>query len=91
MSERIEELIAKFNGGVKYAAMLADHPSWTDDECVAFAKKWHEVAIKQLSEAIKQAGSVEKFWKLNGLGGWSNGIPYGRNLPTKEMIAEAQR
>lgn len=65
MNERIERLVAQFNGAIKYAPMLADHPDWTDEQCVAFARKWDAVA-----RARRQAGDLR----------WNEGIPYGRNL-----------
>lgn len=80
---RTERLMARFNGAIKYMPMLRDHGEhvvdksqrWSDDECIAFAQKWHAVAIEQLR---------------NG-GGWNNGIPYCRNIPTPAMLKEAGR
>lgn len=65
MSERIERLVAQFNGAIKYAPMLADHPDWIDEACVAFARKWDAVARKRHA-----AGDPK----------WNNGIPYCRNI-----------
>lgn len=61
----IDELIAEFNGAIKYAPMLQDHPAWSKDECLAFARKWHAIA-----EARYRAGDDR----------WNNGIPYARNI-----------
>jgi len=63
--DRIALLAAKFNGAIKYTPMLQDHPEWTDAECIAFAKKWHAVALKR-----HKAGDQR----------WNNGIPYCRNV-----------
>lgn len=65
MNERIERLVAQFNGAIKYAPMLADHPDWTDEQCIAFARKWDAVARARY---------------LAGAAKWNNGIPYGRNV-----------
>lgn len=62
---RIERLVAQFNGAIKYAPMLADHPDWTDEECLAFARKWDAVA-----RARYLAGDPK----------WNNGVPYCRNV-----------
>jgi hypothetical protein len=64
-AERIERLVAQFNGAIKYAPMLADHPDWTDEQCLAFAREWDAVA-----RAKYLAGDPK----------WNNGIPYGRNV-----------
>lgn len=63
--KRVEALIAQFNGAIKYTPMLADHPDWTDEQCLAFARKWHAVAVKQ-------RGALR--------GTWNAGIPYCRNV-----------
>lgn len=65
MSERIEQLVAQFNGAIKYAPMLADHPEWTDEQCLAFARKWDAVARERHA-----AGDPK----------WNNGIQYCRNI-----------
>jgi hypothetical protein len=65
VNERIDWLVAEFNGAIKYAPMLQDHPDWTDVECLAFARKWHSVA-------------EERYRKGNPA--WNNGIPYCRNI-----------
>lgn len=66
--ERIQRLVAQFDGAIKYTPMLADHPEWTDEQCLAFARKWHAVAIARLD-----AGELH----------WNDNIPYCRNDPTK--------
>lgn len=65
--ERIAKLVAEFDGAIKYAPMLADHPEFTDDCAIAFARKWDDVA--------RQRGI--------GAPGWNHGIPYCRNDPLK--------
>lgn len=65
MSERINRLVAQFNGAIKYTPMLADHPDWTDEACIAFARKWDAIARER-----HQAGDPQ----------WNNGIPYCRNV-----------
>lgn len=70
MSEdRIAGLIAKFDGLIKYTPMLQDHPDWTDEQCIAFAKKWHDYAVWQhdVSPSI-----------------WNQGVPYCRNIWREE-------
>lgn len=64
-AERIERLVAQFNGAIKYTPMLADHPDWTDEACLEFARKWDAVA-----RARYLAGDAK----------WNNGIPYCRNV-----------
>lgn len=76
MSDRIDGLVKKFNGAIKYAPMLKDHPDWSDAECIAFARKWHAVAIERLRNG-------------NGDLPWNDRIPYCRNLPTDAMLKEA--
>lgn len=65
LAERIERLVAQFNGAIKYTPMLADHPNWTDEHCLAFARKWDAEARKRY---------------LAGDPKWNNGIPYARNI-----------
>lgn len=66
LRKRVDEnLVPKFNGAIKYLPMLMDHPDWSDDECIAFARKWHAVA-KELHDA--------------GDPRWNEGIPYCRNV-----------
>lgn len=62
---RIERLVAQFNGAIKYTPMIKDHPDWTDEECIAFARK-HDA----LARARYLAGDTK----------WNNGVPYCRNL-----------
>jgi len=76
MQDRINALIARFDGAIKYTPMLTDHPDWTDDQCEAFAREHHASAILGLI-------------RLKGAPGWNNGIPYCRNLPTEKMLKEA--
>lgn len=47
MQTFIGELIKEFDGNVKYTPMLQDHPDWTKEQCLAFARKWDAVARKQ--------------------------------------------
>jgi hypothetical protein len=61
----LEELIAIFNGAIKYAPMLKDHPAWSSEKCLAFARQHHVVA-----EQRYRAGDAR----------WNNGIPYCRNI-----------
>jgi len=78
---RIERLIARFNGAIKYTPMLQDHGEgspdpWDDDRCVAYAREHHARAI----EGLRQHGRD---------GPWNNAIPYCRNMPTDVMLSEA--
>lgn len=63
---RIERLVAQFNGQIKYVPMLMDHPDWTDDQCIEFAKKWDAVAV----ERYHAGGDLP----------WNDRIPYCRNI-----------
>lgn len=80
--ERIARLRAVFDGCIKYAPMLQDHGEqvadprqhWTDEQCVAFARKWHAKAIEQLRASRE---------------GWNHGIPYCYNNPRVDFLAEA--
>lgn len=74
LAARVPALVKAFDGAIKYAPMLKDHPDWSDKDCVAFARKWHAVAIERL-RAKDPA--------------WNNGIPYSRNIPTPAMLKEA--
>lgn len=74
--ERVTPIVKKFNGAIKYIPMIQDDPELTEEECIAFAKKWHAVAIERLR---------------NNVEGWNEGIPYCRNIPTPEMLKEAGR
>lgn len=65
MSERIDKLVAEFNGLIKYAPMLKDHPDWTDAQCIEFAKKWHAVAEERHAKGDPK---------------WNDRIPYCRNV-----------
>lgn len=66
--ERITRLVAQFNGAIKYSPMLKDHPDWTDEQCIAFARKHHAVAVERLKRGDPR---------------WNAGISYARNDPTK--------
>lgn len=77
---RIEGLIARFNGAIKYLPLVTDHPELSDDEMVAFARHWHAKAMAQLRAKVAAGGALD---------GWNNGIPYGRNIPTAAMLKEA--
>lgn len=95
MSDRIAGLVAKFNGAIKYTPMLQDHPDWTDEECLAFAKLWHPKAIAGLRDALardrKRSGPGHWHNPPEGEKAWNEGVPYCRNLPTTTMIDEAKR
>lgn len=93
MQDRINKLVAEFNGAIKYTPMLKDHPDWTDAECLAFAKKWHQVAIEQLRAALQRDAEGGGNWHNPPLGQkvWNDRIPYCRNLPIASMIDEALR
>lgn len=65
MSERIDRLVAAFNGAIKYTPMLADHPEWTDEQCIAFAREHDAIA-----RARYAAGDPK----------WGDGVPYVRNV-----------
>jgi hypothetical protein len=67
-NSRIKKLVGSLDGAIKYAPMIADHPKWSDAECVAFARKWHDVAVARLKSGDPR---------------WNNGIPYCRNDSTK--------
>lgn len=89
-SERIDALVSQFNGAIKYVSMLKDHPDWSDDECIAFARKGHEQAIAQLKEAMRRDKAGEGHWH-NQVPVWNDRIPYCRNQPTLAMIEEAMK
>lgn len=65
MSERINRLVAQFNGAIKYTPMLSDNPQWSDDVCLEFARNWHAVAESRYRKGYAQ---------------WNAGIPYCRNV-----------
>lgn len=62
---RVDALVKRFDGQIKYLPMLLDHPEWSDDECVAFAQKWDAVAKEQ-----RKADPAK----------WNRGVPYCRNI-----------
>lgn len=68
--DRINYLVDQFNGLIKYAPMLQDHPKWSYEECLLFAKRWHKVAV----ERYKKDPST-----------WNSGIPYCRNIYKPEL------
>lgn len=82
---RVPALVAHFGGAIKYLPMLLDHPDWTDEDCVVFARTLHAQAIAQLRE---RGASMD-----GGLGGgrqkWNASIAYCRNAPTATMLKEA--
>lgn len=84
----LEELIAEFNGAIKYAPMLQDHPDWMREECLAFARKWHAVAIDNLRAALQQEKETGVSWGSQKKR-WNDKIPYCRNQPTLRMMEEA--
>ena len=62
---RIDKLVSEFDGLIKYTPMIQDHPKWTDEQCIAFAKEQHEKALTQYA---KDPGS------------WNYGVAYARNV-----------
>lgn len=94
LEPRVQRLIARFDGAIKYLPMLQDHGDhrrsngthyvadsrqhWTDDQIIEYARSLHAIAI----ERLRAVGPD---------GGWNNGIPYCRNLPTEAMLKEAGR
>jgi hypothetical protein len=87
----LSELIAEFNGAIKYAPMIIDHPDWTKDDCLKFARENHAKAIAQLREAFARDRAGNGNWHNPPVGArsWHDRIPYCRNLPTLAMIEEA--
>lgn len=75
---RVPLLRAQFDGAIRYSEMLMDNPEWTDEECLAFARKWHAVAQKQFKERGPNRPDEPS--------GWNNGIPYCRNDVTKANL-----
>lgn len=88
--QKLDALIAEFNGAIKYLPMLADHPEWTHDECITFARKWHAVAITNLRAALAEEIKTGVSWGSQPKR-WNDRIPYCRNQPTLRMMAEAVR
>ena len=72
MKDRINRLMLMFDGVIKYTPMLQDHPDWSDEQCVDFARKWHKVAQHRYATDQRK---------------WNLGIPYCRNVP-KNIGAE---
>jgi hypothetical protein len=75
MNKLLDELVVEFDGAIKYTPMLKDHPEWTKEQCLAFAHKWHAVAVERLRKSAV---------------GWNDGVPYCRNNPTPKLLAEAK-
>lgn len=69
--ERVDRLVAQFDGAIKYLPLLTDHPELADEECLAFARKWYAVAVERLKRGDPK---------------WNNGIPYCRNDPKKVKL-----
>lgn len=65
LAQRVPGLVAAFDGAIKYTPMIADHPEWTDDQCLAFARKWHAVAAERYAKGDPR---------------WNEQIPYCRNV-----------
>lgn len=61
---RVPMLRAIFDGAIRYNEMLTDHPDWTDEQCLLFAREWHAKTVEQ-AKANPEA--------------WNEGIPYCRN------------
>lgn len=76
LAKRVPALVAAFDGALKYTPMLTDHPDWSDEQCVAFAKLWHGTAMERLRR---------------GDPNWNDHIPYCRNVPTAAMLGEARQ
>lgn len=70
-AERVPALRAVFDGAIRYNEMLMDHPDWTDEQCLAFAREWHAKTVAQ-AKANPEA--------------WNDGIPYCRNDITKANL-----
>lgn len=69
-ADRIALLVAQFDGLIKYAPMLQDHPDWSDEQCIAFAREQHARALAQRAANPAQ---------------WNSGIPYCRNVWREEL------
>ena len=93
--ERIQRLVAQFDGAIKYAPMLQDHgvgtkAPWSDEQCLAFAREWHARAIAGLKRALQiEANGFDPV--MRQVPRWNNKIPYARNLPTEAMWTEARQ
>ena len=71
---RVPVLVARFDGAIKYLPMLLDRPKWTDDDCEAFARKLHALAVLR-RKAGETGWDPENPERL-----WNHGIPYCRNV-----------
>jgi hypothetical protein len=76
LEERVKRLRARFDGAIRYREMLLDHPEWTDEECLAFARNWHEIAEIQAGDPAYE-------------GRWNDGVPYCRNDIAKANLGRA--
>lgn len=90
---RVRRLMAVFDGAIKYTPMLQDHGEgtrdpWTDAQCIAFARKWSDTAMRCLKVAVAMEkrgyGKIDKQHPR-----WNEGVPYCRNLPTADMLKDA--
>lgn len=88
--DRIKMLIEQFDGAIKYAPLLTDHPDWSDEQCLAFAREGHAKAIAQLKNAMVRDKAGEGHWH-NQVPVWNDRIPYCRNQPTLAMLEEAMK
>lgn len=83
-----DELIAAFNGAIKYEPFTVDVVAGRWDKARAGrdlkewmlekAKLWHAKAIEQLSRA-----------EPPDYARWNNGVPYCRNVLTPDLLKEA--
>jgi hypothetical protein len=81
--ERVKRLRAVFDGAIRYFPMLEQHHEWSDDECIAFARRWHAVAVKQHAALVNLPKPEDGDDPLNA---WNHGIPYCRNDATKANL-----
>jgi len=85
----IEELVGAFNGAIKYTPMLKDHPDWSKEQCLAFARQWHAEAINGLRLSLRLEREGHGRWDVV-FPRWNDGIPYCRNIATAAMLSEAR-
>lgn len=86
----LDELIAEFNGAIKYAPMLQDHPDWTKEQCLVCAREGHAKAITGLRKALQMQAEGWGRWEVQ-VPRWNNKIAYCRNIPTVVMLDEARK
>lgn len=97
MTDRIASLVAQLDGAIKYVDVLADHPEWTDEQVLAFARPLHEKAIGRLREILKHpfyaklSADQARLAQPLVSSPWNEGIAHCRNVPTAKMIEEARR